>query len=198
MAPKKLYKRSQSKIHKRGLFAAYDIVDETQIIQYIGNKVTNKEADDIYDESFEKSKNHKEGGAVYLFELNKRYQIDGNVPENTARLINHSCDPNCEVEVEKGEIWIYAIKDIKKDEELSYDYGYDLECFEDHPCWCGTDKCVGYIVAEDQRNKLKKKLAPKKPVRSSVKKKKVKKTKTKTKTKKKTKANPPAGGKKKK
>lgn len=159
---KKLYVKKSSKIHKWGLYAAADISEETQIIEYVGRKVTNKEADDIYDKSFEKSKNHTKGGAVYLFELNKRYQIDGGVSQNIARLINHSCDPNCEVEIEGGRIWIYSLRYIKKGEELFYDYGYDFECWEDHPCWCGTKDCAGYIVAEDQRKKLKKRLFKKK------------------------------------
>jgi len=37
-----------------------------------------------------------------------------------------------------------------------YDYGYDMEHFLDHPCGCGADQCVGYIVREDQRKKVKK------------------------------------------
>ncbi len=50
---------------------------------------------------------------VYIFELNKRYDIDGSVKYNHARLINHSCSPNCEVEIDNNEIWILAIKKLK-------------------------------------------------------------------------------------
>ena len=52
-------------------------------------------------------------GSVYIFELNKKYDIDGAFRYNKARFMNHSCDPNCEVEIEKNEIWISSIKDIK-------------------------------------------------------------------------------------
>ena len=70
--------------------------------------------------------------------------------------MNHSCDGNCEAINYGGEIWITACKDIKDGEELTYDYGYDMEHFLDHPCECGTDNCIGYIVREDQRKKVKK------------------------------------------
>jgi len=76
-------------------------------------------------------------------------------------LINHSCDPNCEVEIIRGHIWITAIKDIKKGEELGYDYGYDYDDFKDHPCKCGSKNCIGYIVAEEHWPKVKRALAKK-------------------------------------
>ena len=51
------------------------------------------------------------------------------------RLINHSCDPNCEVTGTGLKIWIYAIRDIKKGEELSYDYGFNFDKdYKDYPC----------------------------------------------------------------
>merc|ERR1712167_421045 len=78
--------------------------------------------------------------------LIKKYDIDGGVLRNHARFINHSCDPNCEVEITNNEIWISAIKNIKKDTELTYNYGYPFDSdFEDHICKCGSKKCVGYI-----------------------------------------------------
>ena len=63
---------------------------------------------------------------VYVFELNKKYDIDGGVARNYARFINHSCDPNCEVEITNNEIWISSIKRIKKYTELTYNYGYPI------------------------------------------------------------------------
>jgi len=81
---------------------------------------------------------------------------------NLAKYINHSCDPNCETDIVRGKIWISAIKDIKKGEELSYDYGYDMHCFEDHPCRCNSKNCVGFIVRSNLRWRIRKKLAKKK------------------------------------
>ena len=81
--------------------------------------------------------------------------------ENTARLINHSCSPNCEV-VGKGlKLWIESIKDIKKGEELSYDYGFSFdEDFKDYPCKCNSKNCCGYIVKQASRWRIKKSLRP--------------------------------------
>jgi hypothetical protein len=53
-----------------------------------------------------------------------------------------------------------------KGEELTYDYGYNMEHFLDHPCKCGSKNCVGYIVREDQRKKVKKLLKGKKKKKS--------------------------------
>ena len=68
-----------------------------------------------------------------------------------------------------GEIWIYSVADIVKGEELNYDYGYDMEHFLDHPCRCGSKKCIGYIVREDQRLKVKKLLKKRKKKKSAKK-----------------------------
>ena len=93
---------------------------------------------------------------VYVFELNQRYDIDGGVAYNHARLINHSCNPNCEVEINNNQIWISTIKNIKKNAELTYNYGYSYDAdYVDHVCKCGSYKCVGYILDEDHWSKLK-------------------------------------------
>lgn len=152
----------KSKIHNKGVFAKKNISKGTKIIQYVGNKITSRQADDIYNENYERHEKNPKQGAVYLFELNKRYHLDGNVSWNTAKYINHSCEPNCEADIIKGEVWVIALRDIKKGEELFYNYGYDVDTWEDHPCKCGSKKCPGYIVEEDQWPKLKRILAKRK------------------------------------
>jgi len=146
----------ESKIHNKGVFAARDIPKGTRIIEYVGEIITKAEAEKRVTETTENA--NEENGAVYIFELNRKHDIDGNVDYNTARFINHSCDPNCETKNISKHIWIIAIKDIKKGEELSYNYGYDIECYDEHPCKCGSENCVGYIVAEEHFPKLRKKL----------------------------------------
>ena len=107
---------------------------------------------------FKKQNDTKKKGMVYVFELNKKYDIDGSVKENHAKLINHSCGPNCEVEIVNNHIWISAIKNIKKNQELYYNYGYSFDTdYIDHICKCGSFKCIGYILDEDEWPKLKKK-----------------------------------------
>ena len=93
--------------------------------------------------------------AIYLFTLNKKIVLDGNIKSNTAKYINHSCNPNCEVDITNEEIWISSIKAIKKGDELSYDYGYsfDKNDFRDHLCKCGSKNCIGYIISSDEWDK---------------------------------------------
>ena len=66
-----------------------------------------------------------------------------------ARFLNHSCAPDCEAELENGRIWIVAKRDIKAGEELTFNYGYDLDDYRNHPCRCGAPDCAGHIVAEE-------------------------------------------------
>ncbi len=146
----KLYKQKKSNIDKRGLFAARNIKKGTRIIEYKGKIITKNET-----EKNSKFDNNKD---IYLFNLNSRYDLDGDYSWNTARLVNHSCNPNCEVEGKGLKLWITSIKDIKKDEELSYDYGfgYDRD-YKQFPCKCSAKNCCGYIVREGSRWRIKSK-----------------------------------------
>jgi len=156
---KKLWFKKKSSLHGSGLFAASDIKKGAQVIEYIGDKITKKEGDKRAEKQIKKAQKNKNNGMVYVFELNKKYDIDGGVARNYARFINHSCDPNCEVEINDNQIWISSIKRIKKGLELTYNYGYPFDSdFEDHICKCGAKKCVGYILSDDDWPKLKKAL----------------------------------------
>ena len=148
---KKLYKIKKSKIDNRGLYAATNIKKDTKIIEYKGKIITVKET-----ETNPKFDNDK---AIYLFNLNKKYDLDGDFKYNTARLINHSCDPNCEVDGVGLKLWIYALKDIKKNEELTYDYGFSFDKdYKDFPCKCGAKKCRFYckFAVKMENQKIKK------------------------------------------
>ena len=145
----KLYKIKKSNIDNRGLYASKNIKSGTKIIEYKGKIVTKKKV--------EENSKYDNDKAIYLFNLNKKYDLDGDFRYNTARLINHSCNPNCEVSGVGLKIWVYAIRDIKKGEELSYDYGFGYdEYYKDFPCRCGSKNCVGYIVREGSRWRIKK------------------------------------------
>ena len=145
----KLYKIKKSNIDNQGLYASQNINSGKVIIKYKGKIITKKETD-----TNPKYDNDK---AIYLFNLNNRYDLDGDFKYNTARLINHSCNPNCEVEGKGLKLWIVAIRDIKKGEELSYDYGFGYdEDYKQFVCKCGAKNCVGYIVREGSRWRIKK------------------------------------------
>ncbi|WP_411825634.1 SET domain-containing protein [Luteolibacter sp. AS25] len=146
-----------SGIHGRGVYATQDIPNETKIIEYVGELIEKEESDKRGVDQHAHSVKTGDA-AVYIFNLTKKFDIDGNVPWNTARLINHSCEPNCEAWQTGKKIFIHSLRDIKGGEELTFDYGFDVECFEDHPCKCGTDSCVGYIVSREQWDTLEEKL----------------------------------------
>ena len=146
----KLYKVKKSNIDKRGLVAAKNIKKGTFVIEYKGKLVTKKQTE--LNPKFDNDK------AIYLFNINNKYDLDGDFTYNTARLINHTCDPNCEVTGKGVKLWISSIKDIKKGEELSYDYGFGFdENYKDFVCKCGSKKCCKFIVREGSRWRIKKK-----------------------------------------
>ena len=145
----KLYKVKKSEIDNYGLYAVKDIKDRTRIIEYKGKILTKKQVEE--NSKFDNDK------AIYLFNINKKYDLDGDFKYNTARLINHSCDPNCEVYGAGLKVWVYAIRDIKKGEEVTYDYGFGYdEYYKDFPCKCGSKNCVGFIVREGSRWRIEK------------------------------------------
>jgi len=127
-----------SRIHGMGGYARQPIGAGTHVIEYVGEKITKTEALD-----------RCEGQNAYIFKLDDEFDLDGNVSWNPARFINHSCAPNCEAEMDEDRIWIIALRDIAPGEELSFNYGYDLEDYREQHCRCGTEECVGYIVAEE-------------------------------------------------
>ena len=148
----KLYRVKKSNIDKngRGLYATKDIKAGTRIIDYVGKIITKKQTEES--EEFDNSK------PIYLFDLNSRYDLDGNVSWNTARLINHSCLNNCDYEGKGLKLWVNANRDIKMGEELTCNYGFSYDSdYKQFPCKCGSKNCVGYIVRESSRWRINKK-----------------------------------------
>ena len=152
-----MWRVNKSKVHGSGVFATQQIRKDTRIIEYIGEKISRSEGDKRSEKRIKKYLHSKKTGSVYIFELNQRYDIDGSPKYNKARYINHSCSPNCEVEISRGHIWISSIKNINIGEELSYDYGYefDKEDYKDHECKCSSKNCIGYIISSDDWGKYK-------------------------------------------
>ena len=112
-----------------GLFAMEDIPKEQLIIEYTGERITEEEA-------------NRRGGR-YLFEVTDELVIDGKGRENTARYINHACEPNAEAEhdEEDDRIYIRACKNIKAGDEITYSYGemYVRDIIGPEGCRCA--KC---------------------------------------------------------
>lgn len=107
------------------MFATQTIPKNKRIIHYAGEKITHKE-------SARREERYLRRGRIWCFTLNNRWVIDAGVGGNIARYINHSCKPNCYVEIKDGTIWIRAARTIRKGEELSYNYntggGAEIPC----------------------------------------------------------------------
>ena len=158
-----MWKLKKSKVHGSGIFATKDIQKGKRIIEYIGEKVPRSEGNKRSEKRINKYLHSNKTGSVYIFELNNQYDIDGSPLYNKARYINHSCEPNCEVTGTGLKVWVHAIKDIKKGEEFSYDYGFSFDDdYKNYPCRCGSENCCGYIVREGSRWRIKRKRKRKK------------------------------------
>ena len=150
-----MFELRKSDIQGRGAFATRRIRKGTRIIEYIGEKITSEEGDERYDDSA-MGRHH-----TFLFSLDDGHVIDAAVGGNDARFINHSCDPNCEAIIEKGHIYIDALRTIHPGEELAYDYAYERS--DDHTeedealykCRCGADNCRGTILAPMKKKRKK-------------------------------------------
>lgn len=181
----------KSKIQGRGAFATRAIRKGTRLIEYVGERISQRVANTRYVD--DDMKRHH----TFLFSVDAKTCIDAAVDGNDARFINHSCDPNCEALLEDGRIFIYAIRTIPDGAELSYDYQYivqgpiDAATLRMYVCRCGAPSCRGSIL-KPKRRAAAKKSAPEaktatKP-RSAAQTKSVPKTKTQAKPKTKTKA----------
>jgi uncharacterized protein len=135
-----------SAIHGTGGFARVGIPAGTSIMEYQGRLIDKAE-----------SLRQCQLRNPFIFYLDADHDLDGNVEWNPARLLNHSCTPNCDAEVVEGRIWIVARRDIKAGEEITFNYGYDLESYREYPCQCGSADCVGYILAEEFHREVREK-----------------------------------------
>ena len=146
MATKSLYKIRNSDIHGYGAFAKKRIRKGTQIIEYIGERISYAEADRRIER--DKSVN----SFVLQFTVDDKMVIDAAVGGNDARFVNHSCDPNCEAVNVAGQIYIEALRTIEPGEELDYDYGLEGKDGEDdnweeqYVCRCGSKNCTGTML----------------------------------------------------
>jgi len=140
----------QSPIHGRGVFALVGIPKKTRIIEYKGELISDAEADRRY------SRAHQHSPHTMLFSVDGGLVIDATRRGNAARWINHSCQPNCEVDEQNRRIFIKARRDIRPGEELTYDYNLQIgerhtrAAKRAHACSCGARRCRGTMLGEEE------------------------------------------------
>lgn len=127
--------KRRSKIHGWGVYATRTIPKNTRIIDYAGERISNQE-------SLKRELRYIQRGHVWCFKLTNRTAVDAAVGGNVARFINHSCRPNCYVQITGGVIWIRAARTIRRGEELTYHYHTDGEALIKCRCRPG---CQGLI-----------------------------------------------------
>ena len=121
--------RKKSRLHGYGVFALETINKNTRIIDYAGELISNRQSEKREDKYLSK-------GCIWVFRVNRNWSRDAAVGGNVARFINHSCTPNCWIEVDgkTRTIWVRAAKQIRKGQELTYDY--NTEGDKVIPCRC--------------------------------------------------------------
>ena len=149
-----LIRRGRSGIHGAGVYARIAIPDGHLIVEYRGERITKAESVRREQARLERIRQGRET-CTYIFDLNRRHDLDGRRRGNVSRFINHSCTPNCRSELNHGRIWIIATRDIAPDEEITFDYGFPFRDWAENPCRCGSPRCAGFIVAESQRWRLR-------------------------------------------
>ncbi|MCE2941070.1 MAG: SET domain-containing protein [Gemmatimonadota bacterium] len=136
----------RSGIQGRGAFAVRTIPKGTRIIEYTGERISHAEADKRYDDEA-MGRHH-----TFLFIATSRTVVDARREGSEAKYINHACDPNCEAVIDRGRIFIEAVKTIRAGQELVYDYSYGRDGTETaaderrYRCRCGRRKCRGSIL----------------------------------------------------
>ena len=110
-----MIERRKSRIEGWGVFATQAINKNKRIVTYDGEKIPNKE-------SIKRENRYLKNGHIWCFKLNRLYVRDAAVGGNIARFINHSCTPNCYTQIIGDTIWIIAARNIRRGEELTYNY----------------------------------------------------------------------------
>uniref|UniRef100_A0A665VDM2 Euchromatic histone-lysine N-methyltransferase 2 n=1 Tax=Echeneis naucrates TaxID=173247 RepID=A0A665VDM2_ECHNA len=125
-----------------GVRALQDIPQGSFICEYVGELISDAEADVREDDS-------------YLFDLDNKdgevYCIDARYYGNISRFINHLCDPNLipvrvfmlHQDLRFPRIAFFSSRDILSGQELGFDYGdrfWDIKS-KYFTCQCGSEKC---------------------------------------------------------
>lgn len=145
-----------SKIHGRGVFAKRKISAGARIIEYTGKRISEKQAEK------RTGLDPENPFHTFFFSLENGKMIDGGDGGSDARWINHSCAPNCEAQEQKGHVFIHALRDIKRGEELAYDYGLVIDekmtktLKKNYGCRCGAEDCRHTMLAPVKKKKSKK------------------------------------------
>ena len=146
----------RSGVHGKGVYAVVDLAEGETLIEYVGEVISWDEA--LRRHPHDPSDPHH----TFYFHIDEGHVIDAKFGGNSSRWINHSCNPNCEAEVDEGRVFIRARRNIQAGEELFYDYGlvidepYTPKLKAEYPCWCGAKACRGTLLAPKRAGRASK------------------------------------------
>ncbi|KAF8756806.1 hypothetical protein HU200_011022 [Digitaria exilis] len=123
-----------------GLVTEEEIKKGDFVIEYVGEVID----DQTCEERLWRMKRLYRGDKFYLCEVSSNMVIDATNKGNMSRFINHSCERNTEMQkwTVDGDtrVGIFALRDIKKGEELTYDCKF-VQFGADQDCHCGSSNC---------------------------------------------------------
>lgn len=137
-----------SPVHGLGLFATRRVAAGEPLCDYRGERITKEE-------SRRRTAAAPPGAPLFIVALDDTTDLDGDIPDNPAKHANHGCRANARLVAQDGALRLIADRDIAPDEEILFDYGFSLADSVAHPCRCGAPECVGRIVAEPLRPRLR-------------------------------------------
>jgi uncharacterized protein len=135
------FRIGRSPIHRFGVFAKQDIPSRRKVIEYTGQRITQREALQRFEQIWRSRKLPKR---IYLFRVSRSCVLDGAVGGSGAELINHSCEPNLRSRRIRGHILYFSRRKIVSGEELTVDYRFPKES-QRVACRCGSHVCRGTI-----------------------------------------------------
>ena len=136
----------KSGIHGRGVFALTDIPKEARLMEFLGERISNEEADRRYGDL------HATTAHTMLLAATDEVVIDTTHMGGSARWVNHSCVPNCEAIEDDGRVYIESRRAIRAGEELLFDYDLIVDgrhtekVKREHACYCGAKRCRGTMI----------------------------------------------------
>lgn len=132
-------------LYGKGIFAKEKILIGELLIDFelgTGVFISDQEADEQY-----------RAGIDYMIQVDEDlfFATSDICDIEDADYINHSCNPNAGI---RGRVQVVAMRDIEKDEEITFDYAMSESSDYIIDCRCGSSGCRQLITGNDWRSPI--------------------------------------------